>query len=100
MNRAERRRASREAASDPVISIKRSDLEKVKAEAVKTTFELLLAIPTMVIHNKFGLLMKKEGREERFVEFVFDLYNSYEKGSVTIENLRMCLQEEAGIKIE
>ena len=108
MNRAERRRVSREAASDPVISIKQSEINKIKRDtlnkAVDMAFELMLAIPTMVIHDKYSLLMKKvvdgKSREERFAELCFDLYDSYEKGYVTIEDLRKCLWEEAGMKVK
>lgn len=104
MNRAERRRTLREAASDPVISIKQSEIDKIKTDAtlkaVNMAFELMLAIPVMVIHDKFGQLMKKDGREERFAELCFDLYDSYEKDYVTIEDLRKCLWEEAGMKVK
>lgn len=31
-------------------------------------FEELIAIPVMVIHDHFGELRKKDGREERFTE--------------------------------
>lgn len=108
MNRAERRRASREAASDPVISIKQSEINKMRRDdlnkAVDTAFELMLAIPVMVIHDKYSLLMKKvvdgKSREERFAELCFELYDAYAKDYVTIEDLRKCLWEEAGMKVK
>ena len=104
MNRAERRRIQKEAASDPIISMKQSEIYKMKMDAVyqavDTAFELMLAIPTMVIHDNFGKLMKKQGREEKFAELCFDLYDSYERGYVTIEDLRKCLWEEGGMKVK
>ena len=104
MNRAERRRLAKNNASEPVINIKSSDIERIKAqaseEAVELAFTLMLGIPAMVIHDKFGQLMKKDGREERFVDMCMDLYDSYDKGFITLEDLHQCLWEEANIKIE
>ena len=103
MNRAERRRISKEMASDPMISMKKSDIDKIKMDASKQAadiaFELMLAIPVMIIHDKFGQLMKKDGREETFTELCLDLYDSFGRGYVTIEDLRKCLWEEAGVKM-
>lgn len=62
-------------------------------------FFLMLAIPTMVIHDKFGQLMKKGNREKTFVDLCMDTYQCYEKGYVTIKELRQLLKEEAGIEI-
>lgn len=108
MNRAERRRISRNMASEPVINIKSSDVDKIKRQASKDAadiaFFLMIAIPVMVLHDKYSLLMKKEvngkSREERFAELCLDLYDSFEKGYVTVDDLHDCLWEEAGIKIE
>lgn len=108
MNRAERRRISRNLASEPVINMKSSDVAKIKKQASKNAadiaFLLMIAIPVMVLHDKYSLLMKKtvngKSREERFAELCLDLYDSFEKGFVTIEDLHKCLWEEAGIKIE
>ena len=108
MNRAERRRMGRNIASEPVINIKASDVERIKRQASKDAsdiaFFLMIAIPVMVIHDKYSLLMKREvngkSREERFAELCLELYDSFEKGYVTIDDLHQCLWEEAGIKIE
>ena len=108
MNRAERRRMGRNIASEPVINIKASDVERIKRQASKDAsdiaFFLMIAIPVMVLHDKYSLLMKREvngkSREERFAELCLELYDSFEKGYVTIDDLHQCLWEEAGIKIE
>lgn len=70
-----------------------------KAEAVGRLFEELISIPGMVIHDHFGELMKKSGREERFAEMCLDLFDTVEKGLVTPQELRKCLFEEAGVRI-
>ena len=69
-----------------------------KNEAVSRLFEELIAIPVMVIHDHFGELMKKDGREERFAEMCLELYDTVEKGYVTPAELRQCLFEEAGVR--
>lgn len=69
-----------------------------KNEAVSRLFEELIAIPVMVIHDHFGELMKKDGREERFAEMCLELYDTVEKGFVTPAELRQCLFEEAGVR--
>lgn len=108
MNRAERRRLQKkQTKSDPIYNIKSSNLDKIKQDATKTAtdtaFFLMLAIPVMVLHDKYGQLMKKEvegkSREERFADMCLDLYDSFEKGYVTLDDLHKCLWDEAGIKI-
>lgn len=102
MNRAERRRLSKDG------NLKSRDIDNIKKQASKkaidVAFLLMLAIPTMVIHDKYSQLMKKsvngKSREERFVDLCIDLYDSFEKGYITIEDLHKCLWEEAGVKIE
>lgn len=106
MNRAERRRLAKQGVvttKEPAINIKASDIEKIKMdavnEAVDKAFFFSLAIPVMVLHDKFGQLMKKEGRAEKFAELCLELYDTYHQGYVSIEDLQQCLYEEAGIKI-
>ena len=73
-------------------------------EASNKAFFLMLAIPVMIIHDKYPQLMRKEvdgkSREERFVELCIDLYDSFERDFITVDDLHQCLWEEAGIKIE
>ena len=73
-----------------------------KNEAVSRLFEELIAIPVpvMVIHDLFGELRKKDGREERFAEMCLELYDTVEKGFVTPAELRQCLFEEAGVRFK
>ena len=71
---------------------------RAKNEAVSRLFEELIAIPVMVIHDHFGELMKKDGREERFAEMCLELYDTVEKGYVTPAELSQCLFEEAGVR--
>ena len=111
MNRAERRRLARQgikAEKEPTVQMKKADISQMKQsateDAVKKAFFLMMAIPVMVIHDKYPQLMKREvdgkSREERFCDFCIDLYDSFEKDYITFEELADCLWEEAGIKID
>lgn len=107
MNREERRRKGIKG-KEPVINIKVSDIEKMKADAVREAsnlaFKLMLSIPVMVLHDNYGKLnrLNVDGktREERFAEMVLDLYNSFEKGDVTLDDLMQCLKDETGMTFE
>lgn len=89
---------------DPMISIKRSDVDRMKQEAAekgcKMAFNLMLALPSMVVHDKFGELMKKDGRVERFVNLCMEQYRCYEEGYVGLEELAKLLKDEAGVEIK
>ena len=110
MNRAERRSRAKQGllvVKEPVINVKASDIQNIKKEATTnaadTAFFLMLAIPVMVIHDKYPQLMRRnvEGkpRAERFADLCIDLYDSFDKGYVTLDDLADCLWEEAGIKL-
>lgn len=60
----------------------------------------MLAIPVMVLHDKYGQLMHKDGREEKFAELCLDLYDSFEKGYITLDDLHNTLREETGMILE
>lgn len=103
MNRPERRRLGIKR-KDPMVSIKQSDIDRMKEEATekgcKMAFNLMLAVPAMVIHDKFGSLMKKEGRVEKFVDLCMEEYKCYEEGYITLEELAKCLKDEANIEFD
>lgn len=108
LNRAERRRLEKAGQKEPVINMKSSDVLTIKKdavnEAVDTAFILMLGIPVMILHDKYSLLMKKEvdgkSRTERFADLCLDLYDSYNKGYLTLDDIHQYLWEEAGIKLE
>lgn len=103
MNRQERRRLGIRK-KDPMVSIKQSDIDRMKEEATakgcKFAFNLMLAIPAMVIHDYYGALMKKDGRVERFVDLCMEEYKCYEEGYVTLKELAQILKDEAGVEIK
>lgn len=103
MNRQERRRLEIKK-KDPMVYIKQSDIDRIKEEATekgcKMAFNLMLAVPAMVIHDKFGSLMKKESRVEKFVGLCMEEYKCYEEGYVRLDEMAKILKEEAGVEIE
>lgn len=107
MNR-QQRRAAKSSAKEPIYNLTLSQIEGIKRDAVSEAsdiaFKLLLCIPVMVIHDKYPLLMKKEvdgkGREERLADLILDLYDSFNRDYVTLQELEECLYDETGIRFE
>lgn len=103
MNRQERRRLGI-IKKDPMVSIKQSDIDAMKEEATakgcKLAFNLMLALPAMVIHDKYGLLMKKEERVGRFVDLCLEQYKCYEEDYVRLDEMAKILKDEAGVEIK
>lgn len=102
MNRAERRRQKKnQVKKEAVYHIKRSDLNYAKQEAagkaIDTAFKLMLGIPLMVLHDKYGWGGKK--RLPEFMDHVLELYDSFNHGYLTLDDIDNCLQKEAGIRI-
>ncbi len=103
MNRVERRRLRKQGKivpKEPVINVKASDIINIKQEATKKAadkaFFLMLGLPLMVLHDKWGF---GKVRGERFIEQVLDLYDSFEKGYLSLDDIHNCLWEEGGIKL-
>ena len=98
--RAEMRREKHK--KDPVYVLSASQIQQIKDEsadqAMQTAFFLMLGLPTMVIHDKFGLLMKREKREETFTDLVLDQYDSFRRGYFNLDDVKKVLKEEAGIE--
>lgn len=74
--------------------------EEATAKGCKIAFNLMLAVPAMVIHDHYGELMKKNGRVERFIDLCMDTYKCYEEGYITLEELAKCLKDEANIEVD
>lgn len=111
MNRSQRRKLKKqgiEPKKEPIINIKASDVAAMKLEAAEdaanTAFVLMLGIPAMVIHDKYSKIMKRvedgKPRVERFTDLCLELYDSFDKGYLTLDDIHECLREEAGLQIE
>lgn len=75
-----------------MLQAKRSAVKQATDDIVRT----LIAMPVMVLHDKWGFGQK---RLERFVEQLVEVLDSYEKGYVTMDDLMQALKEEAGIDL-
>lgn len=103
MNRAERR-AKGIKAKQATYNMTDDALNAIRAEeqkkAAETAFVCMLALPTMVIRDKFGEIIPKKGREETFVNLVLKQYELFNQGYFTLDDLKECLLQETGIKFE
>ena len=104
MGRAEQRRAQREAQkSNKIYTLTQEQIDKIKDDAVReasdTAFLLMLAIPVMVLHDKYWEKTAKK-KCPIFVDQCLDLFESFSADRVSLEDLKQCLLEESGIKLE
>ena len=109
MGRAERRRQERDKIkAQKTYNYTENDLKRIKNEMVEVVasefLEAVFGISIMVLHDKFGNLMRKEVdakcREERFFDYCIDLYDSYEKGYLTLDDIRQTLEKECGARFK
>lgn len=109
MNRAERRRQQRKALKKTKAYVmKQEQIEAIKdtttEKAVDTAFKLMLCIPVMAIHDYYPKLMRREvdgkSREETMADIILEIYDSYNKGYITLDDLEKCLYEETGMKFD
>jgi len=102
MNRAERRRQAKltgsSVAKDPIISMKKSDIDRIKREAAETAMVLLLSIPIKVMHEQFGWGMKK--RLPRLSDALIDEYQAFSDGDMTLEEYQNMVYEYCGVKFQ
>lgn len=66
-------------------------------EAVSEVIELTLGIPAMVLMDKYGF---DDKQLPEALDHMVDLYESYEMGYLTLQDIRKTLWEEGGYKIE
>lgn len=65
-------------------------------QATDQVVKLMLALPVYVLHDKWGF---GKVRCERFANELLELYDAYQSGYVTIEDLLQVLENEAGMTI-
>ncbi len=106
MNRAERRRAEKQAnkAKAPTYNLTQEQINKIKQdaskEAIDTAFTLMLALPLEVLIGDGYWVKSAKKRLPKFMDEVLSLYDSWNKGVLTMEELRADLWEFGGIKLE
>jgi hypothetical protein len=105
MSRAERRRIERETKKKTkVYTLTQEQIDQIKREAgdkaIDTAFTLLLAIPLEVLIGEGYWEKTAKKRLPKFLDEVLSLYDSWEKGVLTLEDLKADLWEYGGIKLE
>jgi hypothetical protein len=104
MNRAERRRLQKEAEkSKALITLTQGQIDIIKQEAydnaIHDVMHIALGVSAFVLHDKFGQLMKKQDRENRFMNLCLDAWSAIESGHLTLNDTVKALKEEAGCDI-
>lgn len=95
MNRAQRRNMQKWGMpEDPA-----SQFYKAINDASSMGFYMMLVIPAMVTHRHFDKIAQADNKSAKLVDLCLDLYDSFQKGEITIEELNACLWNEAGVKI-
>ena len=100
-NRKQRRKSKTTIKKEPTYTLRQCDIDRIKKEqtskAVDVAFTLLLGMPVMVLHDKHGFQLDQL---EAFVSDILSLYDSYEKGYVTLDDIRQTLKDETGVEVK
>lgn len=96
MNRTERRRQKKQEKPKTYV-LTEEQIQKIKRDAVNEALKMLLPIPVVVLHDKFGF---GKIRLDRFLHYFFGWVNGIQDGSVSLQELMQICQDEAGICME
>lgn len=101
MNRKERRKIQKHqgvrVAPPRTYTLTDVDLQRIKSKAVDDALRALLAIPVMVLHDKYGF---GEVRLSRFMGYVNTWIKAIHEDENTLAELIDLAEKEAGFKIE
>ncbi len=76
--------------------IKNLKIETAK-EAVNQSFTLMMGLPLMALRDEFGFGTE---RLKRFSDKLLDVYDSFDKGFFTLEDVKKTIYEETGVIVE
>lgn len=96
MTRAEIRRNKRELERKHILTgaqLQERDY-KIVDKCTREAFILILGLATIIIRDDFGTLMKKEGRESRFIDMMLDIYSATD---LSIEEAREVIRNNSDI---
>lgn len=103
MNRKQRRAAGipSTAQKQKTYNLSIDQIHQIKqnaaAEALEQAFVLMMGLPMMALRDEFEFGKK---RLERFSDKVLDLYDSFNKDFITLQDVIDCVYEETGVKFE
>ena len=100
MNRAERRKQSKSAPKPKTYVLTEDQINQMKIDAVniatRRAFLMFMAIPVMVLHDKFGF---GKQRLSRLMDYVMVWYESVQNNETKILELVKVAEDECGIKV-
>jgi hypothetical protein len=100
MNRAERRRSAKQQPRPKTYVLTEDQINQIKKdavnEAIRKAFLMLMSIPVMVLHDKFGF---GKQRLERFMDYVLIWYESVQDNETQMQELVNVAEKECGIQI-
>lgn len=111
MNRKQRRKqAKSQQKSEKIQKFYNVSDEKIaeikknaKKEAVDEAFVLMMGLSVMTISDHIHDLWKTKGfekcREERFTDYVLKLWEEYQEGIFSLQDVLDCLKDECGLTI-
>jgi hypothetical protein len=100
MNRAERRRSARQDAQKSKTYVLTEDqIKQMKQDAVneatRKAFLMFMAIPVMVLHDKFGFRITRLGR---FMDYALIWFESVQNNETKLMELVKIAENECGIR--
>ena len=98
MTRAEIRREQKKKTVTYTLTMEQINAIKREAieEATLAAMKLLIGLPIMANRDLFG---HGKSRLEKLADKIFDLYDSYEKGFISMQDIEDTIFEETGMKI-
>ena len=100
MNRAERRRLQKQAEKPKTYVLTQDQIDQMKHDAVLTAtrraFLMFMAIPVMVLHDKFGFGIIRLGR---FMHYALGWYKSVHDNETEILEIVKVAEKECGIQV-
>lgn len=73
-----------------ILQVKNQVTKEVKNE----TFKLLFGLPVLALRDEFDFGKK---RSTRFIEKLSNIYDSYARGDITLDDIETVLYEETGL---
>lgn len=100
MNRAERRKQGKSAPKPKTYVLTEDQINQMKIDAVniatRRAFLMLMSIPIMVLHDKFGFGKR---RLSKLMDYVLIWYESIQNNETKMMELVKVAEDECGIKV-
>lgn len=107
MNRKQRRKQQKSEKTQKFYTVSDEKIEEIKKnaknEGISEAFVLMLGLSVMTISDHIFDLYKTKGyekcREERFTDYVLQLWKEYNEGIFSLQDVLDCLKDECGLTI-